>query len=82
MLSQEESLVMINEFLEKTDTRLLVMALTPSKTKVWNKKATPAYLVGIRLVSGCVLCEEEGRGSEEGDHEDSDRVWGRVTHPS
>ena len=29
MLSQEEYLVMINEFLEKTDRLLLVIALTP-----------------------------------------------------
>ena len=29
MLSQEENLVVINEFLEKTDKRVLVIALTP-----------------------------------------------------
>ena len=29
MIGQEENLVMINEFLEKADQRLLVLALTP-----------------------------------------------------
>ena len=29
MMSQEENLVLINEFLEKADKRVLVLALTP-----------------------------------------------------
>ena len=41
MVSQEENLVMLNEFLEKADKRFLVIALTP-QSQIYPSTSFPA----------------------------------------
>ena len=95
MVSQEENLVILNEFLEKADKRLLVIALTPqsqiypstsfpasSKTKAsWQRLCMPIVII-LQLTSGCVFREVEGRSGEKGYIPITDRVWRCVTPPS
>ena len=68
MLSQEENLVMINEFLEKADQKVLVLALTPqgqiypatsfptsSKTKVYNANACVYLFASTCTLHDCMI---------------------------
>lgn len=57
MIGQEENLVMINEFLEKADQRLLVLALTPQGQIFPTNSFPTSSKTKVRIQSVCsIVC--------------------------
>ena len=55
MLSQEENLVMMNEFLEKADKRMLVVAATPQGQLYPSESFPPSSKTKVRTTLSLIL---------------------------